>query len=144
MDGIMTNEPVEETTELHGKKLVSHAPEWIPAAVYDPRVEDGYSSGYLCIHVLENGAGQCGREEYDITRQIASVPHKCIVRFADSVDLPVGSVAVYVGDKPAKCEFCDQTHKTIAVKTHRGWQEAGYQGALQRVPWIDEGKYKLL
>lgn len=57
--------------------VVHHTPVWVPALL--PVDEAGNTApGFVCAHQLENGAGQCGRNVFNLDQAVGD--HGCVVR----------------------------------------------------------------
>lgn len=54
--------------------LVDHAPQWEPTEL-QVDAEGNTRPGFICVHELENGNGQCGGNTFDPD----SHPHSCVV-----------------------------------------------------------------
>lgn len=57
-------------------RLIEHVPQWRPALL--PINEAGETRpGFYCIHLLENGNGQCGGNVFSVEEAVGT--HTCIV-----------------------------------------------------------------
>lgn len=76
---------------MSGWHVVAHTPRWEPA---DLPVDAAGNTrpGFVCVHQLENGNGQCGGNVFSLDQAYGG--HRCVVLD----DLPVGTSG---GDQPA-------------------------------------------
>lgn len=57
-------------------KVVRHTPVWVPADL-PVDAEGNTRNGYVCIHKLENGNGECGGNVFSVNQAIGD--HSCAV-----------------------------------------------------------------
>jgi hypothetical protein len=58
--------------------LVEHSPDWQPSPL--PVDADGSGRhGFVCVHPLENGAGLCGGNVFDLSTVRPGETHCCLV-----------------------------------------------------------------